>query len=188
MNKQIKAKLVLKRKVKETLSKLLLTIIVFLIGMILVKNNPERKLFMQVNIYEKSLPFQSVKTLYEKYFGNILSLDKAVKKTEAVFHEQITYEEIESYKNGVKLKVSSNYIVPVIESGIIVFIGEKEDLGNTVIIEQIDGVDTYYANITLNDKKLYDYVEKGELLGEVNNSLYLAFQRKGEYIDYKNYF
>ncbi len=188
MNKRIKTKLVLKQKAKIVLSKILLTIIIFLIGMILVKNNPEKKLLAQVNIYEKSLPFQNIKLLYEKYFGNILSVDKALKKTEAVFHEQLTYEGLEPYQNGVQLKVSSNYMVPVIESGIIVFIGEKEGLGNTVIIEQIDGVDTYYADISLNNKNLYDYVEKGELLGEVNNKLYLAFQKKGEYLDYKNYF
>ncbi len=66
MNKRIKTKLVLKQKAKIVLSKILLTIIIFLIGMILVKNNPEKKLLAQVNIYEKSLPFQNIKLLYEK--------------------------------------------------------------------------------------------------------------------------
>ena len=36
--------------------------------------------------------------------------------------------------------------------------------------------------------KLYDYVEKGELLGETNNNtLFLTFQKNGEYLDYKKY-
>lgn len=187
MNKRLKARLVLKRKVKIFISKLLVTIIIFLIGMILVKNNPQDKLWIQTSLYEKSFPFQQIKLQYEKYFGNLLSGDKIFKKTEPVFQEKMVYDSLEKYHNGVKLKVSDHYPVPVIESGIIVFIGEKEE-GNTVIVEQIDGVDVYYANISIGSKKLYDYVEKGEFLGEVEgNEFYLTFQKKGEYLDYKNY-
>ena len=79
-------------------------------------------------------------------------------------------------------------MVPVLESGIIIYIGEKKDLGNTIIIEQVNGIDVYYSNVLLKNKKLYDYLEKGELLGEVEeDELYLAFQRKGEFLDYQNY-
>lgn len=51
-------------------------------------------------------------------------------------------------------------MVPTLESGIVVYIGEKEDYGTTVIIDQIDGVEVYYSNITVENLKLYDYVEK----------------------------
>ena len=79
-------------------------------------------------------------------------------------------------------------MVPAIESGIVVFIGEKEKIGNTIIIEQVNGIDTFYSNININNLKLYDYVEKGELLGEVkNNELFLSFQKNGKYLDYKKY-
>ena len=79
-------------------------------------------------------------------------------------------------------------MVPTIESGIVVFIGEKENLGTTVIIEQVDGIDTFYSNININNIKLYDYIEKGELLGETKgNDLYLFFQKNGEYLDYQKY-
>ena len=45
-----------------------------------------------------------------------------------------------------------------------------------------------YSNIKNNKYKLYDYIEKGELLGEVNgDNLYISFQKNGEYLDYKNY-
>ena len=190
MNKRIEKRLVLKKNIKILISKVLLSIILFLLGMIFIKSNPNKKEILQSNIYEQSFPFQEVKLFYEKYFGNLLSIDKKLKKqeTEAVFSEKITYEAMENYQNGVKLKVSTNYMVPVLESGVIVFIGEKEKVGNTVIVEQVDGVDTYYSNIKVDNRKLYDYVEKGELLGEVlDNQLFLAFQKKGEYLDYKDY-
>lgn len=187
MNKKLKAKLVLKKKVKILVSKILITIIIFLIGMIVMKENPNSKLLISTNLYEKSIPFQKIKLVYEKYFGNILSSDKLFKKTEPVFHEKISYNHLENYHNGIKLTVSNQYIVPVIESGIIVFIGKIEEK-DTIVIEQVDGVSVYYSNILITNKKLYDYIEKGELLGQVQgNELYLSFQRKGEYLDYKNY-
>ena len=51
-------------------------------------------------------------------------------------------------------------MVPVIESGVVVFIGEKEGYGNTIIVEQVNGVDVYYSNINPSNIKLYDYIEK----------------------------
>ena len=54
-------------------------------------------------------------------------------------------------------------MVPILESGIVLYIGEKENYGQTIIIEQIDGVEVYYSNINSN-VKLYDYIEKGNLL------------------------
>lgn len=184
----MKEKLVLKRSIKKAMNKLLLTILLFLGGMIYLKANPNQKELLERKLYEESLPFQQVKLVYEKYFGNLLSIDKKIKKVEPVFQERLVYKEKKAYENGVQLSVSNHYMVPILESGIIVYIGEKEKTGNTIIIEQIDGIDTYYGNISINNKKLYDYVEKGEILGEVNNKeLYLAFQKKGEYLDYNNY-
>ena len=188
MNRRIEKKLVLKKSIKQKINKLLYTIIIFLIGMIATKNNPNLKETIKTNVYEKSFPFQKIKKQYEKYFGNILSVEKNIKETETVFNERLSYKKIEKYQNGAKLKVINNYMVPTIESGIVVFIGEKEKIGKTIIIEQVNGIDTFYSNINFNNLKLYDYVEKGELLGEVkNNELYLTFQKDGKYLDYKKY-
>ena len=41
---------------------------------------------------------------------------------------------------------------------------------------------------SLKDYKLYDYLEKGDILGESSsNELLLSFEKGGEYYDYKNY-
>ena len=46
----------------------------------------------------------------------------------------------------------------------------------------------YYANINAMNLKLYDYIEKGTLLGETkDNKLYLVFSKNGEYLNYKDY-
>ena len=105
----------------------------------------------------------------------------------SVFNEKINYKEKYDYNDGVKLVVDNNYLVPVFESGIVVYKGEKDNYGYTVIVQQVDGVDVWYSNIS-SDIDLYDYVEKGSLLGEVkDNNLYLYFYKNGEFIDYKTY-
>ena len=79
-------------------------------------------------------------------------------------------------------------MVPSFESGIVVYIGEKENYKQTVIVQQMNGVDVWYGNIKQTNVKLYDYVEKGALIGQVSDkTLYLVFQKEGKFIDYQNY-
>lgn len=186
--KRFEKRLVLKKKVRKFINRCFIVIILFLSCLILVKSNSSFKNKIIDYVYSDSFQFTKLRSLYEKYFGKVLSVDKVVPKDEEVFSEKISYDEANVYKDGVKLKVSSNYMVPTLESGIIVFMGEKDGYGNTVIIEQIDGVDVWYSNITTNQVKMYDYVEKGTMLGEVNdNKLYMVFQKDGNYLSYKDY-
>lgn len=177
----MKEHLVLRKEIRKVLNKLLLSVIIFLIGMILVKTGLKETI--KTKLYEESLPFQKLKSTYTKYIGNITPIEE----TQPVFNETLEYNKISKYKDGVKLNVSNNYMVPILESGVVVFIGEKENYKNTIIVEQTNGVDVFYGNIKSNNIKLYDYVEKGELLGEANNELYLVFQKDGKYLDYKEY-
>jgi len=189
MNNKIEARLVLKRSIKRFINKVLITTIIVLIGLIIIKYNPDFKNYIKEKVYDNNINFNKTKSIYEKYFGNILSVEKNIKKTNAVFLEEINYSKIEKYNKGVKLRVSDNYMIPVIESGVIVFVGEKNGYHNSIVVEQTDGVETIYGNVKINNLKLYDYVEKGELLGEVqNNEVFLSFIKEGKYLDYKKYF
>ena len=38
-----------------------------------------------------------------------------------------------------------------------------------------------------NNLKLYDYVKRGELLGEVDNTLYLVYRKNGKSLNYEEY-
>lgn len=186
--KTVKKKLVLKKNVRNFITRALITVIIFLIGMILVKSDSSIKNGILKQVYDTNFKFTKIKSVYEKYFGNILSVDKLAIDEKQVFQESLSYQKANSYLDGVKLKVSENYMVPVLESGIVIFMGEKDGYGNTVIIEQVDGIDVYYSNISTDGIELYDYVEKGKLLGEAQDEkLYLVFQKDGSYLDYKEY-
>ena len=70
----------------------------------------------------------------------------------------------------------------------VVYIGEKENYGNVVIIEGIDGIDIWYGNMETTTVELYDYVEKSTYLGQTkDNILYLVYSKEGQFLDYKKY-
>lgn len=174
-----------RRMINSFISRVLITIIIFLTGLIVTKNNASLKEFIHKNVYTTNFKFTKAKNIYNKYFGKYFATTPDVS---SVFSEKINYSKSSIYKDGVKLKVTSNYLVPALESGIVVFIGNKEGYGNTLIVEQIDGVEVWYANIEVKDVKMYDYVEKGSLIAEAKDQkLYLLFQKDGKYLNYKEY-
>ena len=165
--------------------KLLISIVLTLVVLILIKASSNFKTLFYKKVYSDNISFSYFNKVYNKYIGSLNIFDNFT-TVQPVFNEELIYENKEEYMEGVKLKLQNN-LVPVTESGIVVFIGEKENLGNVVIIQRIDGIDQWYGGIINTNVKLYDYVEKGTLLGEVNDYLYMSFKKNGEVIDYEKY-
>ena len=105
-----------------------------------------------------------------------------------VFQETFHYEKKEDYQEGTRFTVGKGYLMPNLESGLVVFWGEKEGYGKTLIIQQVDGLDAWYVGLSDIDYELYDYVEKGSLLGEVKEEvLDLYFQKDGAFVKNQDY-
>lgn len=168
--------------------KLMVLSILFLGALIFTKTSTSNKqLFYNITLKD-NISFAVINNFYNKYLGGILPFKDIVKDNKPVFKEKLTFSESNIYKDGVKLTVSKSYLVPSLNSGIVVFIGEKEEYGKTVIIQQTDGVDAWYSNIDNLSIKMYDYVESGSFLGEtIDDELYLVFKKEGKVIDYKEY-
>lgn len=172
------------KKIKIFFIKLFILTIIFLITIIAIKKDDNVKIWLNDNIFSKNIPFTKIKTVYNKYFGSVIPFD--IIKEESVFNEKLQYKSINKYKDGISLLVDNNYLVTAMYSGIVVFVGNKNDYGNTIIVES-ENITIWYSNISSNIK-LYDEVKKGEYLGEViNNNLILVFQKEGKYVDYKEY-
>lgn len=156
--------------------------------MIFLKYDKNNKQIIYKYLYENNINFATINKWYQSHFGDITPFQNTVKeKTKLVFNENLVYKDASIYKDGVKLNVEENYLVPIIESGIVVFVGNKENYGKTVIIEQVDGVSVWYGNIDNINVSLYDYVTKGELLAEASKSFYMVFQKNGKYLKYQDY-
>lgn len=173
------------KRIRIYLAKTMVTIIITLVILILMKSNSDFKSEFYKYVYDTNFSFTKISNLYNKYFGNLISLND--NSEEPVFNEKLVYENKGQYYDGVSLQVNKNYMVPIQESGLVVFIGEKENYGNVVIIQQVNGIDMWYGNIEQVNVNLYDYVEKGTLLGECSDNLYLVYKQNGEILDYEQY-
>ena len=167
-------------------NKTLTAIFLGLVLLIVMEYSPKFKTFIQNDVLNKNFSFGFIGNIYERYFGGVLP--KNNNNTIKVFDEKLVYKNKESYKDGYKLEVDDNYLVPVIESGVVVFIGNKDDYGRSIVIEGEDGSTITYGNIKNSDIKLYDYINKGKYLGEVSdNTLYILLAKGGKYLDIETY-
>lgn len=164
------------------ITKILISIILTLVVLILIKASSNFKTLFYKKIYNTNISFTYFDKLYNKYIGNIniFNLD------EHVFNETLTYINKEDYNGGVKLTLENN-LVSVNESGIVVYMGNKDNLEDVIIIQRIDGVDEWYIGIKNTNVKLYDYIKKGEIIGEVDKYLYLIYKKDGKILDYEKY-
>lgn len=171
------------------LSKFLLSIIFLMVSIILIKSNSNIKTFYQEDILTKQINFTKFNDFYTKYFGNILP-DYTVPSvpTQMASNTEFDYNNGTPYLNGTKLETTENYPVPIITSGIIVFLGEKDSLGPTCIVQGIDGIDIWYSHIDTSSLNLYDYVTEGKILAPTeSNYFYLTIDNNGNYLTYDTY-
>lgn len=172
----------LKPSIKKYIIKTMVVIIITLVCLIIMKANSQFKTDFYKYVYDTHFSFSDATKIYNKYFGSVYTFDK----TKEVSSEKITYNKVSKYKEGAKLEVTDNYAIPIQESGIVVFIGEKEGYGKVVIVQQNNGIDMWYGNISNTNVSLYSYVNKGSILGECSKYLYVVYKKNGEILSYED--
>lgn len=171
---------------KNIIVRVLVVIVLFLLLSIFYKSSDYMKDKIIKYLYTDNISFTKINNIYNKYLGGVLPFKNRI-DTEQVFNESLKYNNLSIYYDGVNLGVSEVYLVPALEEGMVVFIGEKENYGETIIIEDLNGIRTWYGNISNTSLKLYDYISQGSLIGEVNNNLYLVFSKEDKYLNYEEY-
>jgi len=175
-------------RISKIFTKVLLSIIFVLLSTIYIKLDPENLSYFKKNLFESNLTFTKMNNWYHDTFGSILPTVKEPQDT-LVSSNKNPVNQKESYLDGYKISSSKMSPVASITSGILVYMGEKEGYGNTLIIQGVDGVDIWYGGITDTNLKLYDYIDANTILGNtLEDHYYLLFQKNGEYLTYENYF
>lgn len=181
---------------KNTLSKFLFTILIkslivvllFLSSMIFIRQNDKSKKIFKEKVYNNSLSFAKIYNLYSKYLGDALPFKDTIKDdTKKVSNEKITYSSIKKEGDDYLLVVPSNYTLQSIKSGIVIEVKKDDKYKNIVKIQDKSGVNITYKNLNEVEVKLYDYVEKGEILGSTSDKLYINFEKDGKYLSYEKY-
>ncbi len=172
-----------KKYIKSLLTRILLSIIFFLLVAIFINYSDKNLLFFKRNIYEKTFKFNKFNEYYKKIFGSPLPEPETI----LVSGEKLTYEEINAFYDGAKLNGVNN--VYPFKSGIVVFIGEKEKFGNTIIIQGMDGIDYWFGNVDNLSVKLYDYIESDNIIATAKDkTLYVLFMKNGKHLEFEEFF
>lgn len=176
----------LKKYIKGFITRCMLCIIIFLLISIICNFSDSNLLWFKNNIYDKNINFTFFNNVYKKYINKYIPFNIIDEKV--VMSEELVYNEKNDYLNGVSLNVGKNYNMYSLCGGIVVYIGEKDGLGDTIIIQGTDGVDYWYSNLENLSVGLYDYIENDTLIGvSKSDNIYLTFVKDGEYISYEEF-
>ncbi|WP_110111484.1 M23 family metallopeptidase [Bacillus sp. CGMCC 1.16541] len=149
---------------------------------------------------EKEFQFATVSNWYEKTFGQPLVLipNESKKQTEQSVNSGYAVpvagskvvETFEKTGQGITVETDSNSVVEVMNEGFVEFVGTKEGLGKTVVVQHADGTETWYGQLKQINVNIYDFVDKGTNLGIVASSesgekgvFYFAIKNGEEFID-----
>ena len=169
------------------ITRVLISIILFISAGIISRINNDNTSLINKYFFTDSIKFTSINNWYHNNLGKLIPEVKT--NTTMVFNNtNILNNNYEKYYDGVKIETLKGSPISSINGGIVVFIGDKENYGNTLIIQGNDGIDYWYGNITNINVNLYDYLEKDTLLGEtLEDYLYIVLARDGKYLDYEEY-
>ena len=147
--------------ISELFTRTLLSVILVLLCAIFVNISDQNLIYFKDHLFNETLAFAKINSLYTKYFGSIVpdSLNNAI----PVFETGKKYTNITPLNNSYHVDLTSN-VFTFLESGVVVFLGEKEGFGKTMIVQGIDGVDIWYSNIENYNVTMYDYVEKDAIV------------------------
>ena len=177
-----------KSLIYKTFIKCLIVIILFLGALIYIKQSDAARENFKKIVYNNSLSFAKIYNIYQKYLGDVIPFKNIYKdNTKLVSEDKITYSNITKENNGYILDVMETYLVSSIKSGIIIKIEESSDYKTMITIQDKDGLNITYGFLSDLNVKLYDYVEKGEVLANANKKLYLSFEKDGKYLSYEEY-
>jgi stage IV sporulation protein FA len=189
------------------LMKILAATILFLMVGILFKN--ESPQFMETRsfvneVFEKDFQFATVAQWYEEKFGMPLAIlpsteddenngekvDDAKDMGYAIPASGHVSQPFTSDGRGLMIETNENSEVKVVKDGFVSFIGDRNDIGKTVIIDHPGGGQTWYGMLETVELNLYNYVKTGTVVGlaskgqgEVKGEFYFAIKQEDTFID-----
>lgn len=168
------------------LVKTLIVVVLFLASLIYIKQSNKNKNNFKNVVYNNSLSFAKIYNVYKKYLGDVIPFKNIFKdNTKLVSSEKLTYKSITKKDNGYLLSISNNYTISSITSGIVIENKKDSNYINMITVQDKNGLNITYGILTDINVKLYDYTEKGEIIGVASDKLYLSFKKDNKYLSYE---
>lgn len=141
------------------------------------------------HIMEKEFQFAVVSNWYESKFGEPLTFlnvnNKLNDESEVIQTSGKVLESFQVNGQGIVIESSINSVESFGE-GLVIFAGEKEDLGQTIIVQNVDGSETWYGKLDTISVNVYDEVKKGDIIANSNSengTYYVAMKKNESFID-----
>ena len=177
-----------KKYISKFLTRILLVVIFLLFILIMNKYNKTFVQSFKNNLFNKSFNFIKVNKISQRILGKDVFYYQDNKDVVEVLASGFDESGRSKYYDSEKVSVSSNLPIGSISSGVVVYIGNKEHYGNTVIIQGMDGFNIWYSNIKDINIGLYDYVEENNFIGAADGEfIYLLIEKDNKYYTYDEY-
>lgn len=184
--KETKKKNFTSKFIYSILVKTLIVVVLFLASLIYIKQSNKNKNNFKSVVYNNSLSFAKIYNVYKKYLGDVIPFKNIFKdNTKLVSSEKLTYKNITKKDNGYLLFISNNYTISSITSGIVIENKKDSNYINMITVQDKNGLNITYGILTDINVKLYDYIEKGEIIGVASDKLYLSFKKDNKYLSYE---
>lgn len=157
------------KKNSRNINSLLIGLLLVLITLIIEMKFPNNMFgFKNIqNMVKRNSNILDISKLYNGFFGNFYPIE-----TMHVAKQDIDYEVSSKYLNGHIINTKQEAVISI-SSGVVVFCGEKEDTGKTIIIQDQNGILYTYGNLLDITKNIYCYVNPEDVIGICNNQFYL---------------
>lgn len=166
-------------------------------GFLFNTNEPrlERVEHFMYSALQEEFPFAQVNEWYISTFGSPLSFtpqgsirlgdDSEEVITPVMGHVVETFA---TNGTGIMISPQAKTNVTAVNRGIVIFAGNDQTTGKTVIIQHADGSETTYGLLSSIDVHLYQIVEANQPIGtfqptEENEVVYFAIEKNNKYID-----
>ncbi|WP_100402217.1 M23 family metallopeptidase [Bacillus sp. FJAT-42315] len=147
-------------------------------------------------VMEKEFQFSKAAEWYEKTLGEPLpfTVDGWTEK-EKVVNEQAEYavpvsgkviEDFQTNGRGLMVEAGLNEGVKAIKDGTVLFVGQKEEFGQTVIVQHADNSESWYGHVANPSVQPYEKVAAGSVLAQLapnEQTFYLAIKKDGIFVD-----
>ena len=172
---------------KNLFTRVLISIILVLSISIYIKHDSNNIEYINKYLFTESIPFTKINNLFKDNLGSVIpeynKHDITVNKVDSLINLDYSISgEYTSINTGI------NYMVNSLSGGLVVYKGNKDNLGNTVIIQGNDGVDIWYIGVVDSSINLYDYINKDSIIGNTEGEyLKLKLVKNGNTISYEEY-
>ncbi|MGM9988640.1 MAG: peptidoglycan DD-metalloendopeptidase family protein [Bacillaceae bacterium] len=145
------------------------------------------------SLFNQDFQFAAVNNWLEMNFGQSLTFinDEKNKNGSSELAVPANGRVLQGFQEdgqGVMVEVDPNAKVGAIKEGKVIYIGNKPNVNNTVVIQHDDNTESWYGNLEGISVKLYDQVKVRQVVGHAKEEsgkgqFYFALKKNEKFID-----